>query len=52
MSRLGRVLEMGQRANPDLIMVRKSEDRDFTAFKYLTRSDGSEALKFKNRRLS
>ncbi len=27
MSRLGRVLEMGQRANPDLIMVRKSEDR-------------------------
>ncbi len=32
MSRLGRVLEMGQRANPVLIMVRKSEDRDFTAF--------------------
>jgi hypothetical protein len=30
MSRLGRVLEMGLRANPVLIMVRKSDDRDLT----------------------
>jgi hypothetical protein len=31
---------MGQRANPVLIMVRKSDDRDFTVLQHLTRSDG------------
>jgi hypothetical protein len=41
---------MGQRANPVVKTVRKSDDRDFTGLNYLTGSDGSKALNLKNRR--